>query len=303
MKPLVKWAGGKRQLIPALVKYLPVSWNRYFEPFSGGLALLVELHNRGMLAEAVIGDTNPELINLYFTVKKLPANLVSAISGLNIRNEAQFYYGIRERFNSLLGDGNSAVERAAMFLYLNRHGYNGLWRVNSKGEFNVPFGRYGNPSLPSAEHVYQFSEMLRGVDILLGDFSSVIESAKKGDFVYFDPPYFPLSKSSSFTHYSRDGFGYSDQSRLLELCRKLHVTGVRFLLSNSYSKEMTDLFSEFNVARVEASRFINSAADRRTGHYEILVTNYEIDPNEYQEGAECPKSGHMNNTLPAADGT
>ncbi|MCL5785920.1 MAG: DNA adenine methylase [Candidatus Thermoplasmatota archaeon] len=283
MNPLVKWAGGKRQLLPRIMKCLPDSWNTYYEPFSGGLALLVEMYNRGKVNKAVIGDANPELMNLYSTVKNFPTDLVNAISEFGFSNDPACYYEIRNKFNSLIGDQYRSAERAAMFLYLNRHCFNGLWRVNSDGKFNVPFGKYSNPSLPTEGHIFRFSQMLKQTRIVTGDFSEVTGSARKGDFVYFDPPYFPLSRSSSFTYYAQRGFGFSDQIRLRDLCRELDRNDIRFLLSNSSSKEMMELFGEFRIKRVSVNRFINSVAEKRTGHHEILVTNYSVETGGQEE--------------------
>ena len=274
LKPLIKWAGGKRQIMPHLLASLPDHWETYFEPFAGGLALLVELHNAGNLSKAVISDTNPELINLYVTVKDYPEELIEALGELGDGNHQNTYYERRDWFNEIRDLDENAVKRAALFLYLNRHSYNGLWRVNSSGEFNVPFGKYRNPTLPSAGQIREFSEMLRNVRIMLCDFREAIQTITPDDFAYFDPPYFPVSRTAAFTDYTRGGFGTSEQVRLMETCRNLEKAGIRFLVSNSFSEKIADLYEGFIIRRIEAKRSINSKSDLRSGHSELLISDF-----------------------------
>lgn len=273
MKPLIKWAGGKRQILPQLVSLMPERWNRYYEPFAGGLALLVELHNMGRLGSAVISETNPELYNLYRTVRDEPVVLSETIERMDFRNEGTFYYNMRDRFNTLIGLEGNEMERAAIFLYLNRHGFNGLWRVNRKGKFNVPFGSYLNPQLPEMEEILNFSTLLKRVEILNEDFQVAVEDAREGDFVYFDPPYVPVSRTSSFTDYTAEGFEISDQERLFETCQNLNRKGISFLMSNSSSEKISELFGGYNIIKVEARRSINSNSSKRNGHTEFIVSN------------------------------
>ena len=273
MKPLLKWAGGKRQILPDLISLLPGSWSSYLEPFAGGLALFSELCSRSLISSGKISDTNPELINFYSVVKKFPADLIESLVQYRSGNFASFYYSCRAEFNEMRGKNNGRVERAALFLYLNRHCYNGLWRVNRKGEFNVPFGKYANPHIPNHQCIMEFHRSLESVEIAEQDFAESSLAAKPGDLVYFDPPYSPVSETANFTDYTAGGFRMKDQERLHRICVDLDRKGVNFILSNSLSHEMLELFADFDCKRVSARRNINSVAGLRSGHSELIVTN------------------------------
>lgn len=272
--PLIKWAGGKRQLRSELLGRLPDRWGTYFEPFIGGGALLVELANLQKLSGAVIGDKNPELVNLYAVVKKDPGALLEELSDEKFRNDEDSFNHLKEEFNTLIGTKKHAVERAALLIYLNKHSYNGLWRVNRKGKYNVPFGRHAKLSLPSAMSMMKFSQMLQGVRIRHADFARIVQNAGKGDFVYFDPPYHPLSKTANFTDYTTGGFTFKDQERLARVFKKLSDKGVLLMLSNSKSPEVEELYRDYPVYTVNAKRFINCNGQKRSGAFEIIVTNY-----------------------------
>lgn len=272
--PLIKWAGGKRQLRSQLVSRLPDHWDIYFEPFIGGGALLVELANLERLHGAIIGDKNPELVNLYTVVKNRSGALIKELSDEKFRNDERSFNQLRAEFNSLIGSGKHAIERAALLIYLNKHSYNGLWRVNRKGYYNVPFGRHAKLTLPSAASLEKFSRMLKGVSIKRADFARIVAQAKEGDFIYFDPPYHPLSKTASFTDYTTGGFSYSDQERLARLYGRLSDKGISLMLSNSIAPEIECLYRDFTIHTVEAKRFINCNGQKRTGAFEIIVTNY-----------------------------
>lgn len=274
LRPLVKWAGGKRQIIKQIISMFPDAWNVYFEPFVGGGAVMVELYNLGLLNRGLISDMNCELINLYEVVKEDTDGLLDYLSSFPIENNSVYYNRMREKFNEISGDHNSKLERSALFMYLNRFGYNGLWRVNSKGRFNVPFGDYANPSLPDREHLKNFGVALSKVEIACQDFEKTCDRAKMGDFVYLDPPYFPLSKTSFFTGYTPGGFPLEEQKRLLKVCISLSNRGVKFLLSNSFSPEIIDLYREFKIKTISARRSINSVGSARSGQKELLITNY-----------------------------
>jgi DNA adenine methylase len=274
LKPFVKWAGGKRQLLCEIKKRLPEGWNTYYEPFVGGGALLVNLQNEGMITQAVISDLNGELINLYNVVKKDPHALVDALSGREFENSENAFRKLKNEFNTLTGLPGYNVRRAALLIYLNKHGYNGLWRVNSNGKFNVPFGRYPKRSMPGEQSILKFSAMLKHVKILNQDFERAVRSAEKGDFVYFDPPYHPISKTANFTDYNSHGFTFDDQKRLAFVFARLSKKGVRLMLSNSKVPEIEDLFAGCTIDTVEAKRFINCNGNRRNGTREIIVTNY-----------------------------
>lgn len=273
--PLLKWAGGKRQLLAELGSRLPDTWNTYYEPFVGGGAMLVHLYNTGLLEKAVVSDLNSELINLYSVVRKKPGDLIEILAGEKFQNEEDAFNALKAEFNRLTGSPGNEVERAALLIYLNKHGFNGLWRVNKKGKFNVPFGRHARRNLPSPDSLKKFSDMLRLVKLVNADFEKVTKPATKGDFIYFDPPYHPLSRTASFTDYNSNGFCFADQERLAKLCRKLDRKGVCFMLSNSKVPEVEELYKDFRVDTVPAKRFINCNGERRSGAFEIIVTNSE----------------------------
>jgi DNA adenine methylase len=273
IKPVVKWAGGKRQILAHLRDHLPKSWGHYYEPFMGGGALLVALYNQGRITRATISDANPDLVSLYRVIQKQPDDLIRALKKPEFENTREKYLELRKRFN-YKRDVSDRVERAALFLYLNRHGYNGLWRVNRKGEFNVPFGRYQSPQLPASDTILGFSRLLECVKIQEGDFANTIKKARKGDFVYFDPPYFPLSSTSHFTSYHAGKFTWDDQVRLAEVCKNLTICGVTVMVSNSRTPEISNLYQGFFYKIIEAARAINSRGDCRTGIQEMIITNY-----------------------------
>jgi DNA adenine methylase len=274
IRPFVKWAGGKRQLLHEIERRLPDTWNTYYEPFVGGGALLVNLQNEGRISRAVISDLNSELINLYNVVKKNPYTLIDALSCKEFENSKDAFRNLKNEFNTLTGFSGNNIRRAALLIYLNKHGYNGLWRVNSNGKFNVPFGRYSKRSMPLSQSILKFSTMLKNVKILNRDFEQAVKSAKKGDFVYFDPPYHPISKTANFTDYNSNGFTFDDQKRLADVFAKLSKKGVQLMLSNSKVSEIEDLFVGCTIDTVEAKRFINCNGERRNGTKEIIVTNY-----------------------------
>jgi DNA adenine methylase len=274
IKPIVKWAGGKRQILAQLIDRLPLSWEHYYEPFIGGGALFIALNNMGNIKRATISDANPELVNLYRVIQNRPNELVRALKHPEFKNTREKYLELRNTFNRKRGNPTDAVERAALFLYLNRHGYNGLWRVNRKGEFNVPFGRYQSPRFPSPRQILGFSDLLECVTIQEGDFARTMEKAQEGDFVYCDPPYFPISSTSRFTAYHAKEFSFEDQVRLAQVCRNLSRRGVSVMISNSWAPEISQLYHEFHHEMITAARAINSRGDRRTGIPELIITNY-----------------------------
>ncbi len=272
--PLLKWAGGKRQLRSALLRLLPEDRGTYYEPFLGGGALLAELFSNGRSGPAVAGDKNPELMNFYRVVQKHPGSLIRTLADPKFRNDPESYNALRGEFNGLIGTGRHPVDRAALLLYLNKHSYNGLWRVNRHGHYNVPFGRHARLSLPSPDDLLGFSAMLQGVRLMRADFERIVQSAVPGDFVYFDPPYHPLSKTASFTDYTTGGFSFEDQERLARCFRKLSGRGVRLMLSNSCTPEIRKLYEDFSIHTVPAKRFINCKGEKRNGALEIIVTDY-----------------------------
>ena len=266
--PIVKWVGGKRQLMFELIKNMPKSYNRYFEPFIGGGALFFELQPE----QAYISDMNEELINLYSVVRNNVYELIKDLSKHEVSKE--YFLEIRnidrtEQYTEL-----SDVERASRFIYLNRPCFNGMYRVNSQGQFNVPFGHYKNPRIIDKNNLLNCSELLKKTEIKCADFSEILTKVKKGDLVYFDPPYVPLNETSSFTSYTKDGFDINMQFKLRDVCDELDNKGVKFMLSNSDTKLVNELYENYNIKKVFASRQINANADGRGKITEVLVRNY-----------------------------
>ena len=266
--PIVKWVGGKRQLMFELLKIMPKSYNRYFEPFVGGGALFFELQPEN----AYISDMNEELINLYSVVRD---NVYELIEDLGKHEVSKEYFlesrniDRTEQYAKL-----SNIERASRFIYLNRTCFNGMYRVNSKGKFNVPFGHYKNPRIIDENNLLNCSKLLNKTEIKCADFSEILTKVQKDDFVYFDPPYVPLNETSSFTSYTKDGFDIDMQFKLRDICDELDSMGVKFMLSNSDTKLVNELYANYEIKKVFASRQINANADGRGKITEALVRNY-----------------------------
>lgn len=269
--PFLKWVGGKRQLMNDIEPLIPSKISTYYEPFIGGGAVLLNQQPK----KAVVNDYNAELINVYKMVRDHVEELIEDLA--THENESEYFYRIRvqdreEGFESL-----SALKRASRVIYLNKTCFNGLYRVNSSGEFNTPFGRYKSPNIVNEPVLRAVSKYLQNndIDLLSGDFEDALKGARKGAFVYLDPPYDPISKSSNFTGYVEGGFGSDQQERLRDVCIKLHQKGVNFLLSNSATPFIKDLYKDFEIIEVGAKRQINSVASKRGEVTEVLVRNYE----------------------------
>lgn len=275
LKPLLKWAGGKRQLMPEILPRIPDKWDTYFEPFAGGAALLCSLYSGRRIEKGVISDLNAELVNFYQIVRDSPDSFIALLSDLQYGNNRLDYLSCRKRFNEITGRLSEKVERAVLFVYLNRHSYNGLWRVNSRGKYNVPFGKYKQSSYPAEDEIAAFSRMLNEVIILNSDFRQAVSNAQEGDFVYFDPPYAPESKTANFTSYNSAAFNASEQKHLADLCRELDEKRVRFMVSNSDTEEIALLYEGFRQDHVSASRSINSIGSKRKGACELIIMNYD----------------------------
>ena len=274
-KPFVKWAGGKRQLIPTLNQNLPESFGTYFEPFLGGGALLFHMLTERNGQKCSISDLNSDLVLAYTTIRDRVDSLISSLKTheRNYQKDSKsYYYSIREN------NPRSQIEKTSRLLFMNRTCFNGLYRVNSKGKFNVPLGKYTNPNIVNEENLRSVSSILQAsrVSIKCRDFGAVLRDAKKGDLVYFDPPYQPVSTTANFTSYTNKSFSYDDLSRLAELCQNLDEKGCKVLLSNSNSKEVSDMFSKkpWKISKIRANRSINSDSKKRTGHFELLIKNY-----------------------------
>ncbi len=270
--PFLKWAGGKRQLLAQLHPFLPRTFHRYIEPFIGGGALFFYL----LPEQAILMDNNPELINCYQVIQTAVEPLINHLC--QHRNESAYFYSIRALDRAPNYHTLSPVERASRTIYLNRCCYNGLYRVNSHGYFNVPFGRYNNPQFCDAVNLRAVHQVLQHTDIRLASFQECLNIAQKDDFLYFDPPYVPLSKSSSFTSYTADNFDLAAQQELYEVFRALDQRGCLLLLSNSFNETVLDLYRKYSCYTVEATRIVNSKASGRGKIKEILITNYNIKP-------------------------
>ena len=273
LQPFTKWTGGKRQLLGELRSYMPETYGRYFEPFVGGGALFFDLAPE----QAVINDFNEELINAYRQIKNNPAELINLLIKHKENNSKDYYLELRSADRDGRISRMTGVERAARILYMLRVDFNGLYRVNSKNQFNVPYGRYKNPKIVDVDLLYQISEYLNenDIEILQTDFAEAIKDAQTGDFVYFDPPYIPLNETSSFTSYTHEGFSYEEQVRLRDTFKELTERGVYAMLSNSSNPLVEELYKDFNIYFVEAQRTNGEKSSSRGKISEIIVTNYD----------------------------
>jgi len=270
LRPFLKWAGGKRRLLSEIRRYVPEKFNTYFEPFLGAGAVLFNLQP----AKAVVNDINSELINVYEVIRTDVAALITDLA--KHKNEKEYYYQLRdidrtEGFFSL-----SPVERASRIIFLNKTCYNGLFRVNSQGHFNVPFGAYKNPKIVDEPVLQAIRQYLVNSDIAIlnTDFETALAQATKDDFIYLDPPYEPVSHTASFTGYSLNGFGRDQQIRLKRVFDNLSMRGCKILLSNSATPFIRELYKDYTIVTISASRAINSNALKRGKIAEILVMNH-----------------------------
>ena len=272
LQPFTKWTGGKRQLLPIIKSLMPDNYNNYFEPFIGGGALFFDLSPD----KAVINDFNNELINCYQQIKKYPQKLIELLAKHQENNSKEYYLELRSADRDNRIDKMTNVERAARIMYMLRVDFNGLYRVNSKNQFNVPYGRYKNPKIVDGELLLSISKYLNDNDIhiLNKDFEEAVEDVRVGDFVYFDPPYIPLSETSAFTSYTHEGFSYEDQVRLRDTFMKLDEKGAYVMLSNSSSPIVEELYKDFYIHKVEATRTNGAKSSSRGKISEIIVTNY-----------------------------
>ena len=269
--PVVKWVGGKRQLLPQILPLIPKRMSAYCEPFLGGGAVLFALQPR----RALVNDLNQDLITVYRVIKENADALIEHLS--RHENTPEYFYRIRdldrdrEAYAAL-----SDVEKASRLLYLNKTCYNGLFRVNASGAFNSPYGHYRRPNIVNEQTIRGVSRYFNSCDITFfsEDFAAVLDRVPRGGFVYLDPPYDPVSDTASFTGYNRGGFGREEQVRLKACCDALTARGVRFLLSNSATPFIRELYSSYHVSIVQARRAVNSVASRRGAIEEVLVRNY-----------------------------
>lgn len=291
LKPFVKWVGGKSQLVEQIEKLLPTGGEnrltKYAEPMVGGGALFFSVLSKYNFEELYISDINDELINAYQTVKNDVDNLIAKLNEMQMlflpmdeNGRKYFYYTVRERFNSTALTEETATEKAAQFIFLNKTCFNGLYRVNRKGQFNVPMGAYKNPTICDDENLRNIHEALKNVTIVCGDYSLSKSFIDKDTFVYIDPPYRPISETSGFTSYNSDVFDDNEQIRLSEFIDEINFSGAKIVLSNSDPKNVNeednffdDLYKNYKINRVEASRAINSKGDKRGKINELLICN------------------------------
>jgi DNA adenine methylase len=267
-KPFVKWVGGKTQLLPELTSRIPSNFSKYFEPFMGGGALFFHLQPE----QSTLIDINEELTLAYRVIKYQTEELIADLK--RHIYEKDYYYQIRNVDRTDEYKSWSDVQKASRLIYLNKSCFNGLYRVNSKGEFNTPIGRYKNPKIVDEVNLRACSQALQKAQIVTGSFLEVEEKVNSDDFVYFDPPYAPLNATSNFTGYSQYGFDLSMQSSLRTLCDRLDKSGVRFMVSNSNAPLIIDLYRDYKIELVYATRAINSKGHKRGKISEVIVTNY-----------------------------
>lgn len=280
MKPIIKWCGGKTQCLEYIREMLPPRYDTYYEPFLGGAAVLLDLNP----TKAVVNDINPELTNMYFQVKHQPEKLLTNINKLDECHESYsdpkaFYYEVRKDFNESL-DEPTALQ-AARFIYLNKHCFNGLYRVNSNGEFNVPFNGKVRGRSVDPDNLRELSSRLQSVIITCGDFVDAVKDAGLRDFVFFDSPYAPLTPTS-FTDYTKEGFAYEDHLRLADTFRELTNRGCYCMLTNHDTDLIRELYKDYKIETVDVRRSINRNGNGRTGK-EVIITNYNVRGESYDE--------------------
>lgn len=294
VRPFVKWAGGKASLIPQITKYYPEALktgciNKYVEPFVGGGAILLDVLQKYEVKKAYAYDTNQDLVNAYNVIKTNVDDLVKKLKkyedeyiSLDMESRKEYYYDVRNEYNSSeIKIGKLSVKRAVEFIFLNRTCFNGLYRVNQSGDFNVPMGKYKNPTICDEENLRNLSELLQNVEIICGDYQDTLELVDNNTFVYFDPPYRPLNITSGFTSYTKEDFDDEDQKQLASYYKKLDSKDAKLMLSNSNPKNVNeedtffdDIYQGFNINELQANRMINSNATKRGKISELLILNY-----------------------------
>jgi DNA adenine methylase (dam) len=273
-QPFLKWVGGKAQLLAQFDEFLPSEVTRYFEPFVGGGAVFFHLKHRFPKMKALLCDINGELINTYRAVRDYPRELMQQLDAHATEFKAKsddYFYFVRAQHH-LTGDEKKIVERAARMIFLNKTCFNGLWRVNASGEFNVPIGSHANPALYDRENILAASRALEGVHLATQDFRDTLNETRRGDFAYIDPPYHPVSLTASFTSYTKEDFGAGEQQELAALFADAARRGVRLMLSNSDTAFIRKLYGEFATHTVRARRAINSNGSKRGLVNEVVIS-------------------------------
>lgn len=281
VRPFLKWLGGKSRLLPQFEPLIPDKFTRYIEPFVGGGAVFLHISKNRKFKEAYLCDISEDLMSVWSSIQDNPKALCAEVQKLvdsyNRVQEDQrqtYYYAVREEHNT--SDDSSSIERAARVIFLNKTCYNGLFRYNRKGTFNAPFGRYENPFFYDPENIETISAFLSKALLITGDFTSCEKYVTRGSFIYFDPPYRPLSKTSSFTSFTSGGFSDPDQERLAASFKRLDQKGAKIMLSNSDTEDgyFDQLYEGYKIHRVRANRAVNSNPDKRGKINELVITNY-----------------------------
>ncbi len=281
MQPFVKWAGGKRQLLSEIKKRLPADFNNYYEPFIGGGALLLELGH----TPSIIGDNNHVLIDAYKTIRDFPNELKKQLNDIQEKHNSiddkdrnkEFYYSKRKEFNDIIYSNEDLIRKTTLFIYLNKACFNGLYRVNQKGFFNVPSNQKTRINLYDDNNINEISSFLKHVKIYNQDFEKTVETAQKGDLIFFDSPYAPLNPQS-FDSYTKEGFSVEEHIRLAELYKSLSKKGVFCILTNHNTEFIRELYQDFTIEEVNVKRMINSDSKNRVGK-EVIITNYDYERN------------------------
>lgn len=274
MGPFVKWAGGKKQLLEKLHERIPTSYERYYEPFIGGAALLLN----ETPSIAIVSDVNEQLINVYRQLKQDPMAVIREIHKLDEPPcSKEYYLSIRTAYNKKIQLHELDAECAGMMIWINKHCFNGLYRVNKKGLFNVPYNNNETGNSMDENNLINIGSYLKEADvqIICGDFEATCADIKAGDFVYFDSPYIPINQTANFTDYTKDGFSYQDHKRLAELFRRLDSLGAKVMLSNHNVDLVHELYAGFKIEAIDVRRSINRDATKRVGK-EVIITNYEV---------------------------
>ena len=272
MSPVLKWAGGKTQLLAPITARMPKTYNRYYEPFIGGGAVWLAVTPK----QAIINDTNEQLINLYRQMKENAQAVITFVNELDsVPCDKDFYYSTRERYNGKIASCALDAECAALMIWINKHCFNGLYRVNGKGLFNVPYNNKISGKSIDENNLAAIADYMKNADVSITccDFEEVCEGVRTGDFVYFDSPYVPVSNTADFTDYTKDSFLLEDHKRLASLFRRLDSVGALIMLSNSDVPLVHELYSGFKIQSIDVKRMINRNASKRTGK-EVLITNY-----------------------------
>jgi DNA adenine methylase len=273
-KPFLKWAGGKSRIAREIASFFPAEFNKYYEPFLGSGAIYFVISPQ----EGLLNDLNRYLIGTYEIIRDRPDDLINHLGKIDksyhslpsLDDKSKYYYKVRERYNNI---HSMTIEKAALFIFLNKAGYNGMYRENSKGDYNIPFGKHDKCLICDTENILEVSKNLADIKFTSGDYKNALKNARKGDLVYLDPPYIPVSKTSNFTQYQKEGFGYDEHIKLRDIALELHKKGCYVVISNSSCRESLELYKSnvFNIHNIKVTRLIHFS---KKVVPEIVVTNY-----------------------------